>query len=495
VIAVVVATACSPTGRHEPAPAPPRAADAQPAEPATPEDGPVRPPPRAATSLAIAVDQSASVAGFARTGVIQALVDGAVELARASNIAADRVTFLSIGAQVARVSEPELWGTGRFGNAGADLAVALDAPEIANSDLAVIVSDGQPTSRAASGAACSLLGAEDVSSLAPRLEAALDAGRGLWLVLEQAAFDGTFFLNCRTLPPGVAVALARRQVRCTTECKYPYRDRRALLSIVQAAPGFADAGARYVAGYLAQHAGAVAIRLHTAVGDRATPSQARVEIVGEQGTAIMPVSGSPGAWQAQLACPARDAGVRICVTTRSAEHGDAHAVVELGGVRAAALPDREGDLHELGADEVLDARHLQRMQAWSYAACEKAWIRFGDLAAPAAGPVSSAAAPACVAGPGEVASAAAIACGCLSRGGDARHRELLELTQAYLVLAPAPDWIAPFAAAESTWFDEPDRIKGLAVLLERVQEFWHDRVGGKSETIGRLQLIVTPLPR
>lgn len=495
--AAVAAAACSPTG-NDPGPVAHGAAKARaekPAEIPAPEAALVQPAPRAATSLAIAVDQSASVAGFAQTGAIQGLVDGAVEFARANNIASDRVAFLSIGPHVVGVSEADLWGSGHFGNAGADLAAAIDAPEITSSDLAVIVSDGQPTSRAPSHAACSLLGAEDVSGLAPRLEAALSAGRGIWLVLEQAAFDGAFYLNCHTLPPGVAAALAHRRVRCTSECKYPYRDHRALLSIVQAASGVADAGSRYVAGYLARHAGAIAIRLHAAASDRAAPSQVRVEVIGEQGTAALPVSGSPGAWQIELACPARDAGARICVTARSATRDPSHALVELGGIRTTVRPDRDGDLRELREGEVLDARHLQRMQAWSYAACGPAWGRFSELATVSAGVSSPPVSPACAAGPGEVASAAAIACGCLYHGGDGRHRELLELTQAYSILPAASDWIAPFAATETNWFDEPDRIKGLAVLLGRIQEFWRDRVGSKIETVGRIQLIVTPPPR
>ncbi|HEU4731310.1 MAG TPA: hypothetical protein VFT22_25625 [Kofleriaceae bacterium] len=496
----VVAWACSPSGDDDPRASATRSggnlragkpAEGRAAPPASGRSVPPAPPapPRSPASFAIAIDQSASMAGFAQTGALEPLIDAAVELSRAGDIARDHVGFFSIGEQTVRVAESALWETGQFHRPRADLARALAAGDIAGADLSVIVTDGQPTSREPSQASCSLQGAEDVGGLAPRLEAALDAGRGIWLVFERVAFDGRFFLNCRALPPEVGKALARRQVRCGAECSYRHRDQRTLLAIVQAAPAFHDAGAHLVERYLADRPGAVAIRLHTTPADRWIPIGAEVEIVGARGAARVPVTGSPGAWQAEIACPARDAGVRICVRARRRAPRAAHAAAALGEARAVVVADREDDLHELAAGAAFTAEQLRSMQSWNYPGCAKAWIRHRELARAAAAPGT------CAAGPGEIATTAAIACGCLSHRSDGPHREALELAQPYTMLERDPDWLEPFAASESTWFDQPERIKGLSVLLGAIRRYWSDKVDGKAETIGSLQLLVSPPPR
>jgi hypothetical protein len=363
----------------------------------------------------------------------------------------------------------------------------MDVPAIAGADVAVIVSDGQPSSEQIFHKPCTQLGTEDVTGLAPRLETALGSGRGVWLILERLAFDGTFYLNCHTPTPAISAAVHDRHGSCKShgECSYRYAGERSVLVIVTASPETIDSGAKYIEAYTARRPRAVAIRLHGTPADQWTALPPALAIVGARSPSSTSVGGTAGAWHAGVQCPTRASGVRVCVRARPPGRDRARPLVGLSPARVALAPARQRDLYELPASSTFDYRQLPAMQAWNYDRCDRVWDRYRALIQEA----GAALPPSCVAGGDDLATEVALACGCL--GGEAR-RETIQISQVIAIDREIARTVAGHYASSDNWFNEPDRVNGLAELVQRIATFWSGKLDKEATVVGSLQLTVSP---
>lgn len=424
------------------------------------------------------------MAGFARAAALAPVIEASERAIQQVRVGNEPIQFLSIGPAVELVDERELLRSAAFGKGRADLVAALAAPALAGADLSVIVTDGQPTSAGVEQRACTPLGTQDVGALAHGLIASLDAAHGVWLLLERTAFEGTVFLNCGTPTPVIRAALADRRLRCDPECHHGHVGERALVTIVHVGPDGLDAGAEYVDAYLAARPGAVAVRLHATTADLWSPAEPGLELLGARGSTPIALEGELGDRAASVQCPSREAGLRLCVAARPPAHARARPLLGLSDPVSVLVPDRADDLYQLPVDAGIDGATLTRLKAWQYDECTLVWERHRQLAGETAAPT----APGCeAAGATEIV----LACGCL-RG--AVHHELVELRQGYSVDRGLAAWseIAGYAARDATWFQEPDRVNGLAALLGAVAAHGSLTVDGSSETVGRVRLSIIP---
>lgn len=451
-----------------------------------------RPPPsRPAETFAFAVDQSASMAGFAEAEMIEPITLAASRAFQDVGGNRDTVPFYSIGARVEKVDERALWSRGRFRQPRADLLAALAARELTEADLAVVVTDGQPTGSKRSRATCSPLGTEDVRALAGALNGFLDAGRGVWLVFERRAFQGTAFLNCSTPTQAIKEALAPKpRFSCGKECSYRHDGERLVLTLVVAAADAGESGERFVASYLAGLGdGAEALRLHASAVDGWSVRRPDIELTNGQGSEPVEVSGRGGEWQSVIRCPAGDVAARICLYAKARTPTRA---ISMGGLVAPTLqlePRQPDDLYQLPEQTGFDPSALAELRP-DESECSAVWARYRERAAELA-PVASS----CQAKPGEKTVEVVVACGCLRDGPreDPRDRPppaRLEWTQAHAPRERAAEQFGErYSAHAATWYQEPERINGLDALLEALAA----RPGeGGAAHIGRLELTLIP---
>lgn len=443
-----------------------------------------RPPARrSAARFALAVDQSASMAGFAEAKMIEPITEAASRAFKGVGGTGETVPFYSLGAKVEKVGEKQLWDRGRFRQSRADLVAALAAPQLTSADLAVVVTDGQPTSARLAGATCSALGTEDMRALAGTLSAFLDAGRGVWLVFERRAFRGTAFLNCSVPTQAIKDAFAKKpRLTCGKECSYRHEGERVVMTIVLAAADVDEDAAKFVETYLAElGAGAEALRLHESAADRWSVRRPDLQLDNGEGASSLKVDGRGGAWTAELRCPASEVVARICMHAKAPPEARALA---MGGLSAPTLQLEEeppGDLYLLPDETGFDASALPELRA-SESDCPAVWARYQGLASERPAVPSR-----CEAKPGERTAEVVVACGCLR--GDPR-RASLEWRQAHAPRTRAAAQLAErFSAHPSTWYQEPDRVNGLDALLAALAA----RPGAAGAArVGRLELSITP---
>lgn len=478
--AVVAASVASCGGKRRPPPADEDAA-------VGPALAPIQthtPTGRTAAGFVIAVDQSTSMAGFAETGAIELVIEAVERALKQKGVDVGQVKFVSIGAQVESAKEQELWDRTRFRKGRADLVAALAAPDLAASDVSIIITDGQPTSARGVKAPCSPLGTEDVSGLAGTLTTFLDGGRGVWLIFERRPFRGTVFLNCSQPTQAIKDALAARSIRlsCGGECSHAHDGERVVLTVVVAGSAVVDEAAHFVDAYTAELRGAEALRLHASRADLWTVGAPEVELVGERGISAALVQGSGGEWISEIRCPTREAGVRICLRANEPSKHQAAPMTRLAPPVATLQPDQRGDLYLLPNGTGLDPATLRLVRAAEFD-CTTAWSRYEELVGEA-----SAAPPAgCPAADGVLTAEVAVACGCLHGGP---HDEILEWSQSD---DRANDAMRRFGerygAHERSWYEEPDRINGLSALLGAIATRPVDQ---RALTIGRIRIQIGP---
>lgn len=473
-------------GEEEPAPG----ADQPPAD--LPADLPVdlpidRPPPRrAATSFALAVDQSASMAGFAEAKMIEPITEAASRAFKGVGGTGETVPFYSLGAKVEKVGEKQLWDRSRFRQSRADLVTALAAPQLTSADLAVVVTDGQPSSARLAGSTCSALGTEDMRALAGTLSSFLDAGRGVWLVFERRAFRGTAFLNCSVPTQAIKDAFAKKpRLTCGKECSYRHDGERVVMTIVLAAADVEDDAAKFVESYLTElGAGAEALRLHESASDRWSVRRPELQLDGGEVTSPLEVNGRGGTWTGELSCPTGEVVARICMHAKAPPQMRALA---MGGLTAPALQleaEQPDDLYELPEQTGFDASALPELRA-SASDCPAVWERYRELASERPAVPSR-----CEAKPGEKTAEVVVACGCLR---EAPRQARLEWRQAHAPRKRAAEQVAErYSARAATWYQEPERINGLDALLAALAA----RPGADGAArVGRLELSITPPKR
>lgn len=490
-LALLITAACGSERRTRPeASATPGGSDASALdEDAPPLDEPVGaaspPPGRKAASFALAVDQSASMAGFAEAGQLEPIVTAFGGVLRARGASAEQVQVRSIGAQVTSADEKQLWDRARFRASRADLRAALASPELTGPDLALIITDGQPTRARVGRAACSPLGTQDVSELAGLLGDLLASGRGVWLVFERRPFRGTAFLNCSEPTPSIKAALRQKGIRlsCRGECSHPYDGERVVLTIAIAGAEVVEDAARYIEGYLDMRGDAEALRLHPSPADRWRAARPEVLVDDGRGTSAIPVDGRAGSWTSELRCPGRDVAVRLCLRAAPPPSRRAAAMAALAAPRLQLRQDpagEPGELYRLPDRLGFDATTLPRLNAGKFD-CTAVWARYQELIQDAPATPSG-----CEARADEQAVEVVVACGCL-RGGV--RDEVLQWSQAHQPWARAVSAFAErYGARAATWYEEPERVNGLSALLEALAQ----RRDEGAVAIGGLQLRLYP---
>lgn len=462
------------------------------------------------------------MAGFATKGSIEPILLATEQPAEPLGVAPDHVLFFSIGEALTKVPHArDLFASAGFKRQRADLVSAFSritggSLEIAEdkiaAEIAVIVTDGQPSGPELFQSDCDPLGVEKMNRLAAPLVDRLDHEMGIWLIFERIDFQGSAYLNCGKPTAAITEAFKNQpaaRFHCGKECSYSYTGPRTILTIVQAAPGFWDSGAHYVREYVAKRrrdgGTAAAVRLHRTPADLWTAGEPKIELF-RRGLRTPSLSGSSGDWQISIECPARDAGVRICMAARAPDQHEEQALVELSGPGSTVNRGNRGhdaDLYRLPEHAGFKPEELEELTADS---CRFAWGSYGrrhkhpsappnDEVVPLSGSSTS---PGCTVRDRERAAEIVLACGCLLPDDHGNpHHEIIEIAQAHQVNTEAlARWAEDqgYAAREDTWFKEPDRINGLSGLLRAIGTSWSGKIakGKPTFVIGRLQLTVSP---
>lgn len=467
---------------HKPAPpqdeAVPSPTGGAPTTGAVPESPAARPesPAAADAAVVLAVDQSRSMQGFAATGSMTAVITDAERAIRA--VAHRTATYYSLGATADKVAEDQLLGRAKYTKDAADLQAVLDGPELRAADVLFAFTDGQPTAARPGGARlgpCTPDGTQVIADLDRWFAGRVAAGDAVWIVLEKVPFQGQYFLNCSGADqdPAIAKHLGARLQCDTRECSYLIRtpQDRALVGVVIARPAFADTAAKLVEDYLRDRSAATAVRLHRSAHDHHTVDRVTASRNGarEYAADVRVSDNDPQTWQIRASCPRDnpDVTVRVCVQLRApaAPPGLALSQVtapEITGAQPLGRGRAIDDWLELPPEQSLDLAILSKLQKSRN--CSMLWRRYVERTE-ASGRASE---PSdCVGGDGFEAHELVTSCGCTShRTGpievrfEQRYRSaeddvLRELSDREL-------------SADRSWFEQPDRVNGLAELVHRL---------------------------
>jgi hypothetical protein len=441
---------------------------------------PVLPPARK-PAVILAVDQSLSMQGFATTGAMTDVITDAEQAIR--DVTHGTATYYSLGATAEKVEEDVLLTPARYTKAAADLRSALDVPDLRDSDVLVVFSDGQPTAANVPGAPlgpCTPGGTQVIADLDGWFASHVTAGSAVWILLEKVRFAGHFFLNCRDADkvPRIASHLGTRLKCNARECSYvipkEQPENRALVGMVIAKAPFADTASKLVETYLRSHNDATAVRLHRSVHDRHTVDRVTASLIGARAAYPINVSaaaGEPATRTIRVQGPKGkpDMAVRVCVRLRAPAKLPGQPMAQLdspaiAGAQSVGRGRTFEDWLELPRGTSLDPALMPRLYAARHT-CPSLWPVYldrADAGSHASGPSD------CTGGDGFEVHELVTACGCLAKStGPTKVR----FEQGY---HSAEDGVVrelstkQLSADPQSWFEQPDRVNGLSELVHRL---------------------------
>ncbi|TMQ13768.1 MAG: hypothetical protein E6J90_27925 [Deltaproteobacteria bacterium] len=457
--------------QDDPRPVPPRSGKAP---------APDKPPePRRAAVVALAVDQSASMRGFAATGSMAALITNADQAIR--DVTQGSATYYSLDEAAERVPEERLLDRARYTKAAADLRVVLDSPELRDADVLVAFTDGQPTSAHGQLGICTPAGTQVISDLEGWFATYVKAGMAAWIVLDKLPFAGRFFLNCRDADkvPEIKSRLGRKLECDRRECSYMIPESqpqdRAVVGIVLARPPFADTASSFVQSYLRSRSSATAVRLHRSPRDRHEIDRVTASLVGAHATYPVDVHVEDGDAQTRaihVHCPEGkpDMAVRVCVRLRAGDAPPGQSLARMDPPEIdGAQPVRDGrglgDWLELPRGQSLDPAVMPQLHAARHD-CASLWPEYLKRVKPER---PAEAATSCTGGDGIEVHEVITACGCRPRS---RHGATeVRFVQQYHSTAAAVERdlsTRGFSADPQAWFEQPDRVNGLSQLVRQL---------------------------
>jgi hypothetical protein len=455
-------------------PAPPAHAAARSA-PSAPSPPPAPPPGARLPVVALAVDQSASMRGFAATGAITTAIESGERAIREATHGSP--AFYALGETADVVTEAALFDPANYTKAGADLRAALAARALRDADILVAFTDGQPTvahgPRAPLGM-CTPAGTQVISDLRDWFAGYLDADKAAWLVLEKLPFTGRFFLNCRDANkvPEIERALHGRLQCDAHECSYliPKAQDRALVAIVLAAPAFADAASALVERYLRdQHtATTTAVRLHRSARDHHVIDGVSASLIGAHAAYPVKVDTDAGSYAIHARCPEDhpDMAVRVCVRLRAQTLPPGQPLAEMD---PPVIADADtvhngrtlGDWLELPPGQSLDPALLPSLHAAQHdcPTLGPKYLGLADHGHHGDGPAE------CAGGDGVEVHELITACGCHASKRDATAIEFVQRYHSTEDGAARELSAKQLSADPRLWFEQPDRVNGLAELV------------------------------
>jgi hypothetical protein len=453
-----------------------QAAPAPRKSPATPRAEPPAPPATRPPVVALAVDQSASMRGFATAKSIATAITDAEQAIR--DVAQGSLALYSLGATAEKVDEPRLFDQTTYRKGAADLGAALDSPTLRDADVMVVFTDGQPTAAQGPLGMCTPAGTQVISDLHGWFATRLTAGTAAWMILDKIPFAGRFFLNCRDADkvPEIKSRLGKKLECDRHECSYlipeTHPQDRALVAIVLAKQAFADTASAVVQAYLQHRSGATAVRLHRSSRDRHSLQDVAASLVGAHAAYkvnVEPVRGDPETRVLHIRCPDgnADMAVRVCVRLRAPDPLPGEPLARMNPPEIeSAQPLRDGrslgDWLELPRGQSLDPAVLPKLYA-SRHECASLWPRYLELASAGR---SASGAPGCTGGDGVEVHELITSCGCRAQprtgSTEVRFVQRYRSTSADVERALAA---RELSADPRGWFEQPDRVNGLSELV------------------------------
>jgi hypothetical protein len=432
--------------------------------------------------VALAIDQSASMRGFAATQSITSVIGDAERAIR--DVTHGSATYYALGETARRVPEADLYDQTRYTQGAADLRVALEAQELRDADVLVVVTDGQPTAaqRGASLGLCTPAGTQVISDLHDWFATRVDAGTAVWIVLEKVPFAGRFFLNCKGADkvPEIAGRLGKRLQCDSRECSYMIPkappQSRALVGIVLAKSPYAETASALVEAYLRGHRDATTVRLHHSTRDRYTVDRVTASLVGARTSyTVKPrvTEGEPPIYAIPAHCPQDnpDMVVRVCVRLRAANPPPGQPLARMdppaiAGAQTVRTARTVADWLELPSGQSLEPAVIPRLNP-SWHECASLWPGYLERADP--GHHANDASSSCTGGDGIEVHELITACSC--RAQRPRRATEISFVQGYrstddTVQRALSDH--QLAADSDSWFDQPDRVNGLSELVQLI---------------------------
>jgi hypothetical protein len=428
--------------------------------------------------VALAVDQSASMQGFATTKSITTVIMDAEQAIR--DVVHGAPAYYSLGETAEKVREDRLFEPTRYAKGAADLRAVLDAQELRDADVLAAFTDGQPTAAQDQLGMCTPAGTQTISDLDEWFAAHMKAGTAAWMILEKLPFAGRFFLNCRGADkvPEIKNRLGQKLECDRRECFYripeAHPQDRALVGIVLAKAAFADTASAIVQAYLQHRSGATAVRLHRARLDSYVVDEVAVSLVGARAAYkvdVDPAPGAPDTRTVHVRCPDSnpDMAVRVCVRLRAQESPPGQPLARMDPPEIeGAQPLRDGrslgDWLELPRGQSLDPALMPKLYAARHE-CASLWPRYLELAQ--AGRATGA--TGCAGGKGIEVHELVTSCGCRAqpRAGSTEVR----FVQGYRsTIADVERALSTkeLSADPQSWFEQPDRVNGLSELVHRL---------------------------
>ena len=454
-----------------------------------PEPLPPSAAPAPLSTIAVAVDHTESMRGFANRNSLEPVTVALEQSLRDQGAGGDRaLTYLSMGDRLIPILPKDALKPASFRQGRNDLVQSLGNAQLADADLAVVLTDGQPTGNTMQGTRCSPLGVQDIAALSSALTTALEQGAGVWLVLERVPFEGRVFLNCSI--PTQEMKKAIPGLICRRECFHNYSGDRVLLALFIAKKAVAAQADQVVASYLDKRSEATAIRLHPPSAQRWSPDGTpQIHLMTSKGsTPLLALPDTSGQWFAHVPCPSREAIIRVCLRAAPPRSGKDTPLVRLEPPEAQAEPERAGDLVAFPPGKGFDPIMADRLRAWDYQDCVPVWQRYKVLAKSRNLPDRPVA---CRGEEGTAAAELVLACGCLR--GSSTHLEVASLRQNYSNAVEEVINLAKengFAADAETWHLTPDKINGLSLLLRNLGQRWAQRFQGRHESIASVRVNV-----
>ncbi len=347
-------------------------------------------------AVAVAVDLSVSMRGFAATGAMErVLLDFAravdsIESLRDASGRSPQKEYFGVGPETAKLpSVTHLWrGRGAaYGKSRADLENALRSDSLRAATVAALFTDGQPSAtRKGLTAPCEPGERPTFRELQGVIQGLRREGRPVWLLLERVSFQGTIFLNCGSMST-VLKQQSDPGIKCRLggECRAERAGERAMLTLLVGAPRQPELVRMVVAAYLDQRlqadGDAVAIDLAGAPPMwKALESSTK----GWLATSTIEGSGVPGRSNVRVRCHERSlrdqgpsaARIRVAATRQTFRDGML-ALWDAGVPRARVLHGgTDKRLHLLGEFGFEREFLLQEGAPTLEGSCTAAWNRY-----------------------------------------------------------------------------------------------------------------------